>query len=776
MPLHDLPPKYALVAIQGYPDILTYGIDQKKTPEIDIGYEVQIDLRNRLERGWVVDLTDEVQIKKEINSNDKQESLFKEEIKSQVKIKNIVSGHRAFLKKDLNFFKMIAEYYAVNLSEVLENAVPRALDERLNYSFKLSEEINETNINKATEKLKKSPIQKKAFDTICSNNGHLSSSEIDLLPENIKKALKSLEEKNIIFREAEELSNSHKIIPDPVLTEQQRIAVEAINTELDKNCYSPFLLLGITGSGKTEVYIRTIREAIKNGGSALIIVPEIALTPQLVQRFNARLPYKIAILHSQVGAGAKWSEWKKILQGEKQIIIGARSAIFAPINDLKIIVVDEEHESSYKQAEGLRYNARDLALFKAKERSCPVILGSATPSFESLANVKKQNLNLIELTERATNAKLPEIKVVDLKGLSKKFFASPNISIELKNAIDQTLAKGEQIILFYNKRGFASFLQCSHCGKSLECPQCSVTLTYYQQKNKVSCHYCGVSKASPELCPHCHNKDTHSVEEGKKEKSYGKLIPRGSGTEKIFEEIQTLFPDVTVDRMDRESTGQKGSVEEVLQKMQNGSTKILIGTQMLAKGHDIPSVTLVGIIDADVGLHFPDFRSSERTYQLIVQASGRAGRGSLPGKVVIQTRESNHPTIVAAVTNRFKAFARYELDFRKKLDYPPESRLARIIISSTNKQEAANASINLTEFLKNLQAHENNSGISFKILGPSPAPIEKLRGRYRWHILLKCQSAKKLSQIAKEVKTWKNRSKDTLDLRVIVDIDPIDMM
>lgn len=768
---------YADIAIIGLDDALTYAIPNALN-HTDIGFEVEVELRNRIERGWVVNIHNTApHIQDQKTSSSEQNSLFNEKIEQRIKVKEILSSHQAFIKEDLHFFKRIAEYYCVPITEVFENAVPKRKHKKPQYDYVLDLPIFEKK-EAAILKSKHADQKLKIIYNLQNKNNLLKADEYEFYSEEAKKITQSLVKSGILKKEihTETKVDTSAKKQAPNLTTQQQQAIEKIHASIDQHIFEPYLLFGITGSGKTEVYIRAIEYAIKTGGSALLIVPEIALTPQLYERFHTRLPYDIAILHSQIGSSNKWEEWEKIISQKKRIVIGARSAIFAPISDLRIIIVDEEHESSYKQAEGLRYHARDLAVMKAKERNCPVILGSATPSFESLAQAVKSKYKIIELTERATKANLPEIKLVDLQTLTKKEYASPNISNILKEEITKTLEKNEQVILFYNKRGFASFLQCTTCGKSVECPNCSLTFTYYQSKNKLCCHYCGEQRDAPKKCPRCTNTDTHTIDEEQIKKNFAELTPRGSGTEKIFDEISSLFPDTKIDRMDREVTGTKGSIEDILSKMQSGETQILIGTQMLAKGHDIPSVTLVGIIDADVGLHFPDFRASERTFQLIVQASGRAGRGSLPGKVIIQTREANHPTIVAAITNRFKAFARFELEFRKKLQYPPETRLARIIISSPDKMEAFEASQNLKQFLSNLTKSYPKNTPQLKTLGPTSAPIEKLRNRFRFHVLLKSPSAKMLSLVANQIKDWKNRIKGSKDLRVIIDIDPIDMM
>ncbi len=782
---------FAKVIVRGMKDALTYEIPEGS--DCLPGHEVQVEIRNRIERGWVIEISKSrdipetkisaknIPLKNSQNNVKKlQTALFsEEEIQKKITLKKILGTHPAFNPDDIPFLTWIADYYGAPLYEVFENAVPKKLEAPVPKDIHIHPDQKNTIEEIILSTRKKAPRQAELLSLIMENHGVLPRHIIS--EKGLTAPCKALEEKDILIS-VERKENSLKTVTTekgPALKQEQEKAVSFITEHCKTNTFTPIVLFGITGSGKTEVYMESIRSVINRGGNALLIVPEIALTPQILQRFKNRLGIPISVLHSKVGSSSRWESWDMILKNKVSLTIGARSAIFAPINNLSLIIVDEEHEGSFKQSDGLRYHARDLAIMKAKQHGCPVVLGSATPSFETLHNVTKGAFSLIELKERATNAKLPEISIVNMKDMRHSDMISENISPQLYSEMQSTLNKGEQLILFYNKRGFSSFLQCKTCGHVLSCKHCSVTMTYYRSKEKVSCHYCGESSAAPTLCPRCHDTDVilmdNDITEAKKKK-FGLLEGKGSGTEKIYDEVSNLFPDVAIARMDRESVTGKDSMEHILQSVHDGSSRILIGTQMIAKGHDLPNVTLVGFINADIGLHFPDFRASERVFQLIVQAAGRAGRGVLPGKVILQTFAPDHPTIVAAVNNRFKAFARYELEYRKQLEYPPFSRLARVVSSSTDREVSHTAARRILNYLRSLQSNSENDLSPWKILGTSPAPIEKLRGRYRWHLLLKSQSATTLSKIAQHLNSWKFSQKDLKDFRLTVDIDPVDML
>jgi primosomal protein N' (replication factor Y) len=561
------------------------------------------------------------------------------------------------------------------------------------------------------------------------------------------------------------------------LTPEQQNAASEIEKSLLQKSGKTFLLFGVTGSGKSEVYFRAVQAAVEADGGAIILVPEIALTPQLIDYFELRLNQSIALLHSDITKAQKQETWSKILSGELKVVLGARSAIFAPVKNLKLIVVDEEHDSSFKQSDTLRYNARDLAVVKSKKENCTVILGSATPSFESLINVKKGAYSLIELKERVNKRPVPDLELINLNKIKKSEMITPNISPAFYEALKPVLESGEQAVILYNRRGFASYLQCLTCQDPIVCPNCSVTLTYHQSKEQLVCHYCGLSQSPPLKCPSCVNPRL-SVIEGESEK-HGELSRRGAGTESIVEELKSLFPGIPLVQMDRDTVVSKDSYREILGAMKSGRAKLLVGTQMVAKGHDIPGVTFVGIVDADVGLNSPDFRASERTLQLLTQVAGRAGRAERAGRVMLQTRQPAHPAIVAATSGRFLGFAKFELDRRKALDYPPFGRLMRVVVSSTSLLDAQRAADSVGKKIVELIPKAANSipkQSSFKVLGPAVAPHEKLRGRFRYHLLVKCTSAPALSLLGRLLQQERTGWKEFKDFRLVVDLDPFDML
>jgi primosomal protein N' (replication factor Y) (superfamily II helicase) len=716
----------AEIAIVGLADPLSYKISDSQVATL--GSEVSVDLGKRKARGWIVKIISleeaESNLKAKVQKTEnKQLTLFSP---PEVELKPILDVKPAFLPDQIELFSWVAEYYGISLAEVLDTALP----------------------------LRPKETKRK------------------------KKATSSVKEENL-----------HTTTDSRKLTSGQLNAYNAISQAVINKTFSPFLLFGITGSGKTEIYIRCIQKALEQSRSSLLIVPEIALTPQLIDQLESRLDQELAILHSQVGKQLRWSHWEGLLTGRIKVAIGARSAVFAPLVNLGLIIVDEEHESSYKQSDGVRYHGRDLAVIRAKFSNCPVVLGSATPSFESLLNAQAEKYKILEISERATSRPLPSVEVVDLKQIKRKEMLSENISPPLYQALTQTLEAKEQAVILYNRRGFSSYLQCDSCGEAVCCPHCSVTFTYHQKKSKLICHYCGETSTPPKFCPQGLNPDTVRIEGDKDDadfKGIGNLSYRGSGTEKVVEELACLFPDAFVLRMDRDTVGKKGAYREILGSMRSGKADILVGTQMIAKGHDLPGVTLVGIIDADVGLHLPDFRSSEKTYQLITQASGRAGRGETSGRVILQTREINHPAIVALSTGRFKAFARYQLEQRKEANYPPYVRLMRLVVSSPDSQDVFKAAQEIKSMVYRIveeislsrvgPAIDSNKGNFFQIIGPAPAPLERLRNRYRWHIFIKAESSKLMSQMARILNVNKQVLKKYKDLRLAVDLDPFDLL
>ena len=551
------------------------------------------------------------------------------------------------------------------------------------------------------------------------------------------------------------------IIPDNPykLTKEQRKAVSTVIDRLDKG-FTPCLLAGVTGSGKTEVYLQIAAEAVKRKISVLILVPEIVLISQMERRFRARFGDCIALLHSRLSAGEQYDQWMRIARKEVPIAIGTRSALFAPFADMGIIIVDEEHDTSYKQESGLRYNARDLAIVRAKLSDGVALLGSATPSIQSYYNVKTKKFIELTLTKRVEKRPLPEIAVVDLRKTRDVKGVGYFITSELYKAMKKTLSHGEQTILFLNRRGFAGFPVCAACGASLTCKNCDISLTFHQKANAYKCHYCGYSLAATSNCSKCGS-------------SRIKLL--GLGTEKVEEAVKHLFPDARVARLDRDTIRKKNAMLSILKGLKDHTIDILIGTQMVAKGHNFPNITLVGIICADLSLNFPDFRAGERTFQLLAQVSGRAGRGTVPGRVILQTYNPEHFSITAAKNQDFKAFYNKEIIFRKALNYPPFSRIILLKISGKDRKKTQKYAMDVGDLCNRIK--NNNPFLkTVEILGPITAPLPRIAKHFRWQILLKGLSAKHLHWFVHQL-LFKNRQRiSSRDVKMVVDVDPFFMM
>ncbi len=571
--------------------------------------------------------------------------------------------------------------------------------------------------------------------------------------------VKALRNKELITIEPREVKREYftfpqkQVVKDIELTGEQQTAISAINKYIHSGKFHPFLLFGITGSGKTEVYIEVIKSALKKKKSALMLVPEIALTPQMVDRFFNAFGEDIAILHSHLNDRQRWEQWNKIKLGKSKIVIGARSAIFAPLGNLGVIIVDEEHETTYKQENTPRYNGRDLAILRAKMNNAVVILGSATPSLESWNNVNTSKFTQLLLSHRPLSYELPAVDIIDMK---KEKDPKLLLSVKLKKKIEERLLLGQQIILLQNRRGHSSFVQCISCGKLFGCPNCDISLKFHSHSQELICHYCGHKSHMPRKCPEC----------GSYMFSFG-----ASGTQQIEKQLNILFPKARILRMDSDSAGKKDSYDSMFTRMREGTVDILLGTQMIAKGLDFENVTLVGVISADIGLNVPDFRAAERTFQLLTQVAGRSGRGEKSGEVIIQTYNPEHYSITTAMQQHFESFATKELDLRRHLKYPPEYKLARFVFSHKNekylKEQLAKNSKVISE-LKNLfKADQIN------VLGPIDAPINRMQNSYRHHIILKGNSVKVIS-IA--VSFLKDNLKIGSTIKQVIDIDPYSLM
>ena len=540
------------------------------------------------------------------------------------------------------------------------------------------------------------------------------------------------------------------------LNAEQILALEEITHALESpEKARPILLHGVTGSGKTEIYLQGIRAALQRGRGAIVLVPEISLTPQTVERFKGRFAEAqddVAVLHSHLSEGERHDEWHKIHSGRARIVIGARSAIFAPLKNLGLIIVDEEHETTYKQEEAPRYHARDVAVVRAKIEKCVVVLGSATPSLESYHNASSGKYKLATLTQRVDQQQMPLMRIVDLRQERRKEKAAAILSEKLRAAIAVRLEKREQTILFLNRRGFSTSLLCSNCGEARNCPNCSVALTFHRHMARLSCHLCGHTAAVPKKCPAC-GKDA--------------LIYSGFGTEKVESTVSQIFPTAVVKRMDADSMTRKQAYRETLLSFRAGKIDILVGTQMIAKGLHFPNVTLVGIINADLALHMPDFRAGERTFQLLTQVAGRAGRGETSGEVFVQTYTPFSPSIQFARHHDFAGYFQQELEFRERCDFPPFKHAILITVRSAHEGRAKLSAETLKRRLKEALPEE------FILGDATPAPLEKLQGQFRFHILIRGEAIMRLSRLVRETL---DKLPFPEDVAVAVDVDPYQLL
>ncbi len=539
-----------------------------------------------------------------------------------------------------------------------------------------------------------------------------------------------------------------------LLTSQQEQSIQPVLAALEEKRHETILLHGVTGSGKTEIYLQSIDKAIQMGQEAIVLVPEISLTPQMVNRFKGRFGSRVAVLHSALSAGEKYDEWRKIQRKEVSVVVGARSAVFAPFENLGLIIIDEEHESSYKQEENPRYHARDVAVQRGEHHQCPVILGSATPSLESYARAQKGVYTLCELSERVNKRELPSVSVVDMREELRAGNRSM-FSRELFDKINDRLKRGEQSVLFLNRRGYSSFILCRDCGYVGECPHCDISLTYHKKQHLLKCHYCGHHEPMPSQCPMC-------------ESQYIRFF--GTGTQKVEEELAKLLPHARVIRMDVDTTGRKGSHEKLLNQFGEGKADILLGTQMIAKGLDFPKVTLVGVLAADTMLHLPDFRASEKTFQLLTQVSGRAGRHELSGEVVVQTYTVGHYSIDLASGHDYHSFYETEMQIRREHKYPPYYYLTLISFSHTELLKAVDASEKSASYL------QQKVSPGTIILGPVVSPIARIKDRYRYQVMIKYKNEPRLSDLISELLQHFQHEMDGNGLQISVDMNAQNIM
>jgi primosomal protein N' (replication factor Y) len=541
--------------------------------------------------------------------------------------------------------------------------------------------------------------------------------------------------------------------PKPVLNSFQEAAFERIDGALHNGKFKTFLLQGVTGSGKTEVYLRSIEAALAMDKNALLLVPEIALTPAVAGQFFHRFGKQVAILHSAFGDAERADQWRRIQRGQARVVVGTRSGVFAPVQNLGLVIVDEEHDGSYKQQETPRYHGRDVALVRARNAGAVAVLGSATPAVETRYNADQGKYEMLRLPERIAQRPMPEVEIVDMRVEFLETKRQATFSRSLMNEIGKRLAQGEQTMLLLNRRGFSSFMVCRKCGDRMMCENCSIVLTFHRSERRMLCHMCGFAAKVPTVCPKCASDQIQFL---------------GTGSERVETELHEFLPKARIARLDRDSAGAKGAFENILSDFRGGVIDILVGTQMIAKGHDIPNVTLVGIVLADIGLSIPDFRAAERTFQLLTQAAGRAGRGETPGRVVIQTLNPDHYAVRFAAEQDYEGFYRKEIEFRKWLRYPPFAAFANVIVRADKQEEALRMATELGYLLD-----PQPEGI--RVLGPAEAPVLKVKSEFRYQILLKAARRGILREVLQKLRAFAEKDKWKATA-LVIDVDPISLM
>jgi len=737
----------------------TYAIEDGLANPVRIGSRVVVPLRNDREVGICVGLSDISPLRKKpkavIESPDAQPAIG---------------------TSLLELCRWMAEYYVVPLGVVLKTVLPAALTgassptpaRKTRRMVKL-----EGGIPSLLERDKifgRAKQQRAVFEMIESLGGKTSvehlSAQIDFSP----AVLKALEKRGVIVVEDEEVERDPFASRGGISTSrlQPTFAQQRAIDDMARAAKGDvFLLHGITGSGKTLVYIELLRKIVdERGQTAIVLVPEIALTPQTVDRFRAAFGDRIAVLHSALSEGERYDAWLALKRGDKRIVVGARSAVFAPLDNLGAIIVDEEHESSYKQGETPRYHAREVAIVRAKAEGAITVLGSATPSLESWSNAQSGKFKLLTLPERVGGGKLPSVEVIDLRKTAVDYTAMAQGGIDygavirepLHHAIVETMKRGEQSILLLNRRGYSSFIQCTDCGAVATCPHCSITLTHHRNPERLICHYCLHKEDPRPVCSRCGGRN---------------LRQRGLGTQQVERLLNERFPTARVARMDVDTTSGKWSHTRILDRVGAGEVDILLGTQMIAKGLDFPNVTLVGVVDADVGINLPDFRASERCFQLLSQVSGRAGRGAKGGRVLIQTRLPNHHAVRYAVAHDYVSFVRDELQGRLDPLYPPNVRLANIVFSGLVEEPTAKLAIDAGEWLRELITARAAGEVT--VVGPAPCPIERIKSRWRWHVLLKSEQPAELTRVSRYFME-RFEVPGTAQLRITLDRDPVALL
>ena len=645
-----------------------------------------------------------------------------------------------------------------NQVEIVYHVDDRAKS-KLVWAFKAQMTVEELQTAKKTLR-KNAAKQKRLLDFLITNHEQ-EFVQSDVTRENNFTAndLKVAAEKGWITRyQVEKYRNPYQIgqvqpSTPKKLTAEQAQATNAVDQAIDEKQAATFLLEGVTGSGKTEVYLQIIQHALAQGKSALMLVPEISLTPQIVRQFKARFGDQVALLHSALSDGERYDEWRRIEKGDAQVVVGARSAIFAPIKNLGVIIMDEEHETSYKQEDMPRYHARDVAQWRGQYHHCPVVLGSATPSLESRARAQKGVYQWLRLTKRINGKDLPHVQLVDMRQAGR-YAPTTDISQELATEIQKKLALNEQVVLMLNRRGYSSFLMCRECGEVIKCPNCDISLTYHKDTNSLKCHYCGHEEPVPQVCPNCHSKAVRYF---------------GTGTQRVEKELTELFPTARILRMDVDTTRRKGAHERILDEFGKHHADILLGTQMIAKGLDFPNVTLVGVLNADTSLGLPDFRASERTFQLLTQVSGRAGRAEKEGNVLIQTYNPDHYAIQYAQRQDYEHFFGKEMQVRHQGGYPPYYYTIQITASARTEADAAQKMFQIRGEIVNYLSQ------NAVILGPTPQSIMRINNRYYYQLVIKYKNEPQLENYLQNL-LLTSQKEERNGLQIVIDRDPMNFI
>lgn len=725
----------------------TYRLTPEQTGQAEVGARLVVPLGRSVVTGYILGLQDEPAAE-----------LVESDIKDAKELldKTPVCGPEI-----LQLARWVADYYACPIGEVIKAALPPGMSPKRKTASVIQPKLRRfVRLLQPSDSEKLTEAQRRVLASLRSSGPMLLQALIK--DANVSTStVSSLEKKALveIYVEAvrrDPLAESLGVTDvEHNLTAGQSAVLTQIEEQMNTGDYSAFLLHGVTGSGKTEVYMRAMNKALSLGRSAMMLVPEIALTPVFSRRLRARFGDQVAIFHSSLQKGERFDEWTRVRNGEARVVIGTRSAVFAPVKNLGLIVVDEEHESSYRQQESPYYNARDVAIVRAQKESATVVLGSATPSLESFHNARKGKYQFVRLPKRIGARPMAEAKIIDMRSVFARHGKPRVFSDELLAAIAETRERGEQSIILLNRRGYSSFILCRSCGETVQCPNCDVTLTYHRSERVIVCHYCNHREPVPRVCPSCGKKYIYYV---------------GEGTEQLEEMLKLLFPSLRVARIDRDTTARRKVFEQSLADFSAGRIDTLVGTQMLAKGHDFPNVTLVGVVSVDAGLALPDFRSAERTFQLITQVAGRAGRGDRPGRVLIQTYHPYHYSLRHACAQDYEAFFEEELRYRQNHSYPPFVALASLLIHGPDLGRVRSDSLELRKQLDLV-----NQDRKCRILGPAPAPLSRLKGEHRFQMLIKSRSRKHLREVADAA--MKALAESGVNMRSInLEIDPVSIM